>query len=81
LKITFGPKGEGIKWGWRRLFGMELYNMHSYKNFIRMTKSRMVTWKYGASILFGHAETETWVLVLAGSQEQAGSCPNKMLAL
>jgi hypothetical protein len=36
----FGPKGEELTGGWRKLYNVELCNMYYSQNNIRMIKSR-----------------------------------------
>jgi hypothetical protein len=43
LKRIFGPTKDEIL-GWRGLHDVELHNLHSSPNIIRMIKSRRVNW-------------------------------------
>jgi hypothetical protein len=40
LRRTFGPKGDGVTGGWRKLYNEELLNLYSSPNIIRIIKSR-----------------------------------------
>jgi hypothetical protein len=40
LRRIFGPKGEEIRGGWRRLHYVELHNLYASSNIIREIKSR-----------------------------------------
>jgi hypothetical protein len=40
LRRIFGPKGEEVTGGWRKLHKEKLHNLHSSPNKIRMVKSR-----------------------------------------
>jgi hypothetical protein len=40
LRRIFGPKGEEVVGGWRRLHTEELHNLYASPNIIRVTKSR-----------------------------------------
>jgi hypothetical protein len=42
LRRIFGPKGEEVAGGWRRLQNEELHNLYASSNIIRMIKSRRV---------------------------------------
>jgi hypothetical protein len=44
LRKIFGPKGEEVAGGWRRLHNEELRNLHSSSNIIRMITSRKMRW-------------------------------------
>jgi hypothetical protein len=41
----FGPKGDGVKGGWRKLHNEELHNLYSSPNILRIIKSRRMRWK------------------------------------
>jgi hypothetical protein len=41
LRKIFGPKGDEIIGGWRKLHNEELQNVNSLSDIIRMIKSRM----------------------------------------
>jgi hypothetical protein len=43
LRRIFGPKGEEVAGGWRRLHKEELHNLHASRNIIRVMKSRRVS--------------------------------------
>jgi hypothetical protein len=36
----FGPKRDGMTWGWRKLHNKELHNLYSSPSIIRIIKSR-----------------------------------------
>jgi hypothetical protein len=40
LRRIFGPKGEEVARGWRRLHNEELHNLYTSPNIVRMIKSR-----------------------------------------
>jgi hypothetical protein len=40
LRIIFGPKGDEVIGGWRKLHKEELHNLYSSPRIIRMIKSR-----------------------------------------
>jgi hypothetical protein len=40
LRRIFGPKGDGVTGGWRKLHNEELHNLYSSPSVIRMKKSR-----------------------------------------
>jgi hypothetical protein len=40
LRRIFGPKGEDVVGGWRRLHNEELHNLYASPNIIRVIKSR-----------------------------------------
>jgi hypothetical protein len=40
LRRTFGPKRDKMVGGWRKLHNVELHNLHSLPNIIRIIKSR-----------------------------------------
>jgi hypothetical protein len=40
LRRIFGPKGDEVTGGWRKLHNEELHNLYSSPNIIRMIKSR-----------------------------------------
>jgi hypothetical protein len=40
LRRVFGPKGEEVAGGWRRLHNEELHNLYASPNIIRVMKSR-----------------------------------------
>jgi hypothetical protein len=42
LRRIFGPKGDDVTGGWRKLHIEELHNLCSSPNIIRMNKSRMI---------------------------------------
>jgi hypothetical protein len=42
--IIFGPKGEEVAGGWRRLHYEELYNLYASSNIIKVIKSRRMKW-------------------------------------
>jgi hypothetical protein len=40
LRRIFGPKGDEVTGGWRKLHNVELHNLYSPPSIIRMIKSR-----------------------------------------
>jgi hypothetical protein len=40
LRRIFGPKGDGVTGGWRKLHNEELHNLYSSPSLIRIIKSR-----------------------------------------
>jgi hypothetical protein len=45
LRRIFGPKGQKVAGGWRRLHNEELHNLYTSPNIIRMIKSRSMRWE------------------------------------
>jgi hypothetical protein len=44
LRRIFGPKRDDVMGGWRKLHNVELHNLYSSPNIIRMIKSRRMRW-------------------------------------
>jgi hypothetical protein len=44
LRRIFGPKGNEVMGGWKKLHNDELHNLYSSPNIIRMMKSRRMRW-------------------------------------
>jgi hypothetical protein len=44
LRRIFGPKRKKVVGGWRRLHNEELHKLYTSLNFIRIVKSRRVSW-------------------------------------
>jgi hypothetical protein len=44
LRRIFGPKGDGVTGGWRKLYNEELHNLYSSPSIIRILKSRRMRW-------------------------------------
>jgi hypothetical protein len=44
LRRIFGPKGDEVTGGWRKLHNEELHDLYSSSSIIRMIKSRKVGW-------------------------------------
>jgi hypothetical protein len=44
LRRIFGPKGDEVTGGWRKLHNKELYNLYTSPSIIRMIKSMMMRW-------------------------------------
>jgi hypothetical protein len=42
LRRIFGPKGEKVEGGWRRLHNEELHNLNASRNIIRVIKSMCI---------------------------------------
>jgi hypothetical protein len=40
LRKIFGPKGDGVMGGWRKLYNEEVHNLYSLPSIIRIIKSR-----------------------------------------
>jgi hypothetical protein len=45
LRRIFGPKGEEVTGGWRRLHNEELHNLYASPNIIKVIKSRRKKWE------------------------------------
>jgi hypothetical protein len=45
LRRIFGPKKDEITGGWRKLRNVDLHNLYSWPNIIRMIKSRRMRWE------------------------------------
>jgi hypothetical protein len=44
LRRIFGPKGDGVPGGWRKLHNEELHNLYSSPSIIRIINSRRMRW-------------------------------------
>jgi hypothetical protein len=44
LRRIFGPKGDEVIGGWRKLHNEELHNLYCSPSIIRITKSRRMRW-------------------------------------
>jgi hypothetical protein len=44
LRRIFGPKGDEVTGGWRKLHNEEVQNLYSSPSIIRMIKSRRMRW-------------------------------------
>jgi hypothetical protein len=44
VRRLFGPKGQEVAGGWRRLHNKELHNLYTSPNIIKVIKSRRVSW-------------------------------------
>jgi hypothetical protein len=44
LRKIFGPKGDEVIGGWRKLHNEELHNLYSSPSIIRIIKSRRMRW-------------------------------------
>jgi hypothetical protein len=44
LRRIFGPKRDEVTGDWRKLQNVELYNLYSSPNLIKMIKSRRMRW-------------------------------------
>jgi hypothetical protein len=44
LRRIFGPKGDEVTAGWRKLHNEELHNLYSLKKIIIMMKSMRIRW-------------------------------------
>jgi hypothetical protein len=44
LRRIFGPKGDEVTGGWRKLHNEELHNLYSSPSIIRVIKSRRMRW-------------------------------------
>jgi hypothetical protein len=42
LRRIFGPKGDGVTGGWRKLYNGELYNLYSSPSIITIIKLRRI---------------------------------------
>jgi hypothetical protein len=49
LRRMFGPKGDEMAGGWRKLNNEELYNLYPSPSIIRMIKSRRVRWAWNVA--------------------------------
>jgi hypothetical protein len=45
LRRIFGPKGDEVTGGWRKLHNEELHNVYSSPSIIRMVNSRRFRWR------------------------------------
>jgi hypothetical protein len=66
LRGIFGPKGEEVAGGWRRLHNEELHNLYASPNIISVIKSRRMRWA-GHVALMG--ETRNAYKILIGKPE------------
>jgi hypothetical protein len=48
LRRIFGPKGDEVTGGWRKLHNEGLHNLYSSPSIIRMIKSRRMRWSGNA---------------------------------
>jgi hypothetical protein len=62
----FGPKRDGVTGGWRKLRNVELHNLYSSPNMIRMIKSRRMKW---AGHVARMGETKNAYRILVGKPE------------
>jgi hypothetical protein len=62
LSRIFGPKGEEVAEGWRRLHNEELYNLYTSPLIIRVIKSRRMRWT-GYVAHMGEMRNENNILV------------------
>jgi hypothetical protein len=46
LRKIFGPKGDEVSGGWRKLHNEQLHNLYSSPSIIRMIKSRRMRWAW-----------------------------------
>jgi hypothetical protein len=44
LRRIFGPKGDEVAGGWRKLHNEEVHSLYSSPSIIRMIKSRRMRW-------------------------------------
>jgi hypothetical protein len=44
MRKIFGPKGEEVVRGWRRLYNEDLHNLYASPNIIRVIRSRNMRW-------------------------------------
>jgi hypothetical protein len=44
MKRIFGPKGDEVTGGWRKLYNEELHSLYFSPNIIRMIKSMRMRW-------------------------------------
>jgi hypothetical protein len=44
LMSIFGPRGDEVTGGWKKLHNEELHELYSLPNIIRMIKSRRMKW-------------------------------------
>jgi hypothetical protein len=44
LRKIFGPRGDKVTGGWRKLHNEELHNLYSSQSILRIMKSRMMRW-------------------------------------
>jgi hypothetical protein len=44
LRRIFGPKGDEVVGGWRKLYNEKLHNLYSSPSIIRMIMSRRIRW-------------------------------------
>jgi len=51
LRRTFGPNGEEVAGGWRRLHDKELRNLYTVPNIIRAIKKRRMRWAVHVALM------------------------------
>jgi hypothetical protein len=66
LRTKFGPKREEVAGTWRRLHNVELRNLYTSLNIIRVIKSRRMRW---AGHVVWMRETENSCNILGGKSE------------
>jgi hypothetical protein len=62
LRRIFGPKGDEVTEGWRKLHNEELHNFYPSSSIIRMSKSKRMRW-VGYVARMGEKRNEYWLLV------------------
>jgi hypothetical protein len=67
LRRIFGPKGDEVTGGWRKLHNEELHNLYSSPSIIRMINPRRMRW---AGCVARMREKRNACRILVGKQEE-----------
>jgi hypothetical protein len=66
LRRIFGPEGDGVTGGWRKLHNEELHNLYSLPSIIRVIKARRIRWAGHVAIM---GEQRNACRILVGKPE------------